>query len=176
MRKIAERHGWVILLMLAAPLFAGKMSPDFEVVTLEHDTLSLRELQDDVVVLNIWATWCGPCIEEIPQLNGLVETFIDSNVTFIAITNEDSTVIREFFRDRDLPFLYQQVTNRIDLVEIFQKSGTGLISKTLSLTGIAGRPVHIVINKNGEILLGKIGSSEKIGDLLERHITRALVD
>ena len=48
-------------------------APDFTLVSLEGDQITLSDLRGSVVLLNFWATWCGPCIMEIPDLNRLQE-------------------------------------------------------------------------------------------------------
>ncbi|MDB6067138.1 MAG: hypothetical protein JWR26_3346 [Pedosphaera sp.] len=51
-----------------------------------------------VVVLDFWATWCGPCVGAIPHLNELVEGFKDKPVQFIAVTDQDESVIQSFLK------------------------------------------------------------------------------
>lgn len=48
----------------------GEVAPDFTLTLLDGRTVSLSELRGEVVVLNFWATWCAPCRQELPILNG----------------------------------------------------------------------------------------------------------
>ena len=59
-------------------------------------------LQGKAVVLEFWATWCGPCVERIPHLNQLAETFRERPVQFIAITDEEEPVVRKFLQVRPI--------------------------------------------------------------------------
>jgi len=66
------------------------------------DAAALRQklsaLKGKVVVLNMWATWCGPCVGAIPHLNDLVDHFKDRPVQFLAVTDEDESVIQSFLK------------------------------------------------------------------------------
>jgi len=84
----------------------GDKPPLLEVTTLlqapagaKFDAESLR---GKVVVLEFWATWCGPCVAAIPHLNDLVDKFKDRPVQFVAITDEDEATIKPFLKKRPI--------------------------------------------------------------------------
>jgi len=69
---------------------AGKLAPDFTLKNLAGETISLSSLRGKVVFLNVWATWCGPCREEMPSIQALYDEFShDPNFVVLAVS-EDS--------------------------------------------------------------------------------------
>ena len=71
-------------------------APDGAAVDFEGD------LKGKVVVLEFWATWCGPCVSAIPHMNELTEQFADKDVRFVWITAEGSDVIEPFLKQRPI--------------------------------------------------------------------------
>src|SRR5215467_11840601 len=63
---------------------------------------SWKALKGKIVVLEFWATWCGPCIAAIPHLNELADKFKDQPIQFIAVTDEDEKVVAPFLRKKPI--------------------------------------------------------------------------
>ena len=101
--------GVVLLLLVAAgcdrgdhPTQLGRPAPDF---TLDDGgrSLQLRAYRGKVVVLNFWATWCAPCIEEIPSLNELQHQLPQVTVLGVSV-DEDGDAYRQFLTDHRIDF------------------------------------------------------------------------
>jgi peroxiredoxin len=76
----------------------GKYPPDFQVTTLDGATFTLSEtIGEQVIILNFFATWCGPCVSEIPELNRYHDERQDDGVVVLGIdVNEHEHVVRPF--------------------------------------------------------------------------------
>jgi peroxiredoxin len=93
-RAMRMARDWGLTLLLGAVIFHGvgqlrapdlpDAAPDFALQTLEGQTVQLSSLRGQTVVLNFWATWCGPCRIEIPQFASFAEANPDIPVLGIA--------------------------------------------------------------------------------------------
>lgn len=81
-------------------------APDLAWPTLEGDTLRLSDLRGDLVLLNVWATWCPPCIAEIPDLAALYEELHADGLTIVGLSvdAEGAEVVRPFAEDHPMPY------------------------------------------------------------------------
>ncbi|AFL82892.1 thiol-disulfide isomerase-like thioredoxin [Belliella baltica DSM 15883] len=136
-----------------------------------NDTLkknkAIAELSPgEAAVINIWATWCGPCIKEIPEMNELVQEYKNRNVRFLAFSNETMNTYKSFLKRRpDFQFDYEISfgdTRSINLLKAQDKQRGG--------TAI---PIHILINKDGDVEQVFIGASpaniQKIKTFLDKQ-------
>lgn len=67
----------------------GQPAPYFTLPTLDGDTLTMADLEGQVIVLNFWATWCAPCRVEIPDLIEMQTELEDEGVQFVGISIDD---------------------------------------------------------------------------------------
>ncbi len=105
-----------IIIILAATLICacnindGKIIPSFSFTTLDGKQITQESLRGGATILCVWATWCGDCIREIPELNDLVKKYTDNEaVNFIALSDEDETTVSKSLKR--FPFNFQHVVN-----------------------------------------------------------------
>jgi len=84
---LAAAAHWVA----AAPLAPTAPAPDFTLRTLDGQKLRLGEQRGRVVLVNFWATWCGPCRQEMPHLNKLYEKYKSSGFVLLGVNVDDDT-------------------------------------------------------------------------------------
>ena len=68
------------------PVVSGYPAPDFEVVDADGNPVTLETYEGKVLLLNVWATWCGPCREEMPSMQRLYDTFSREDFEIAAIS------------------------------------------------------------------------------------------
>lgn len=94
--------GLILSLLLVMPgpaaareLKVGDIAPDFQLTLIDGSKVSLADLRGQVVVLNFWATWCGPCKRELPILDSYYRVAQKHGLRVFAITTEDSLPISQ---------------------------------------------------------------------------------
>ncbi len=101
MRRSLRYIFTLTLLLLIASMFIGlnartvpsengkQLAPDFTLHDLKGKRYTLHELRGQVVVINFWATWCGPCRYEIPDLTRIYNKYKDEGVIVLGISLDD---------------------------------------------------------------------------------------
>lgn len=79
-----------MLFFVGASLIWAKPVPELKLRDLNGVQQKLSSYRGQIVVLNFWATWCGPCKEEMPRLNELARKYAGKNIAFIAVSLDDS--------------------------------------------------------------------------------------
>jgi TonB family protein len=84
--------------------WVGKTAPDFTLKTTDGQTIRLCDLQGQVVLLDFWASWCGPCLRELPSIEKLHREFKNKGVVILGVNPEEPDVARAFVRLRKFTF------------------------------------------------------------------------
>ncbi len=82
------------------------VAPDFTLKTLDGQEIILSQLKGKVVLLDFWATWCGPCREAIPHLIQLYKAYRENGFEVIGMSLDkgDGEVVRNFAKSMDIPY------------------------------------------------------------------------
>ncbi|HEX8772551.1 MAG TPA: cytochrome c biogenesis protein/redoxin [Pyrinomonadaceae bacterium] len=122
---------------------AFQPAPDFTLTRLEGQPLRLSELRGRVVMLNFWATWCGPCRAEIPELNAMQRDLGDQGLTIIGVDWDDTVEgVKEF--QQELPQDYTVLIGGEEVQSLFG--------------GIPSLPTTYIIDRDGRIRQKIIGA------------------
>lgn len=124
---------------------------------LNTSNINFENLKGKVIFVNFWATWCPPCIAEMPSVQAFYNDYKDK-VAFVFITSDDWQTVEKFYKENnyDLP-VHQSVTN---------------LPK--DLPEVPSIPRTFVIDKNGYIRIDKTGSADWNSDSFREHINKLL--
>ena len=98
----------LILTIASCNITNNQTEESFSILSdLEGKSFDLNLYEGNVIILNIWATWCKPCIAEFESLEKVREKFKDKNIKIVAVSNEDLKLINSFLDKRkfDLEFI-----------------------------------------------------------------------
>lgn len=76
---------------------------DFELTSLTGRRIRLSDLRGKVVLMNFWASWCGPCVEEFPHLKSLFKKYVKEDVEFLSMNTDQNREAARAFLDRERP-------------------------------------------------------------------------
>ena len=130
-------------------------APDLAGTTLDGQQLSSARLAGDVLVVNVWASWCAPCRSEAPSLERLSKEFADEGVSFIGLNTRDSETSARSFVER-FGITYPNVIDRDGVLQLgFRES---LPPRAI--------PSTLVIDRSGRVaarVLGAVSESSLRG-------------
>jgi len=161
---MTQRGQWIVVLVIVGiivggviagmavtpalqPIGVGSDAPGFDALDITTgDTVALDDYEGEVVLLNIWATWCVPCETEMPSIQRLHDQLGPEGLKVLAVSVDNSSTegVTEWIEERGLTFqvLHDQ---------------SGIIQRTYQTTGV---PETFVIDREGVIVKKLIGAAE----------------
>jgi len=117
-------------------LDSGKSLPAFQLKTLQGESVDSKALSGRVLILNFWATWCGPCKEEMPSLERLRRQFSPEHLQILAVTTD--------IRPREIESFWKQLNLHFEVVLDDQEA----LSQALLVRNL---PTTILVDTHGQI-------------------------
>ena len=146
----------LFLTIISCNISNNKIDKDFYVLSdLEGNAFDLDKQKGNVVILNIWATWCKPCIAEFESLEKVKEKFQDRNIKIIAVSNEDLKLINKFLDKRKYNLKFIKLNGDLSYFNAYSLPTTVVFDKSgeeaFRLTGGVDFNTNNFINKIIEI-------------------------
>ncbi len=125
----------------------GSEAPDFKLKSINGEVVELSELKGNVVLIDFWATWCGPCIRAVPFISRLYAEYADNGLVILSVNlGEDPNVVAEFAGKHKMLW-------------------TVLLDSDRSVAdsyGVKAIPTFVIIDKGGVIRYRKAGYSQSV--------------
>jgi thiol-disulfide isomerase/thioredoxin len=124
---------------------------------MEGKSQALAQWQGKVLVVNFWATWCSPCLEEIPQFVRMQEKLGNQGLQFVGIAVDNVAKVREFATKYRMN--YPVLIGEIDAIELARAAGNEF----------GGLPFTVVIDRQGRLIGTELGglNEEKLTALIK---------
>ena len=131
---------------------------DWDLQGVNTENLDFETTKGEVVLVNFWATWCPPCIAEMPSMQKLYDRYKDK-AHFVFVSNEVDSVLHKFMRTKEYDFpIYRAISNTPPL----------LYGKSL--------PTTYLLDKKGALVINKVGAADWDSDTVHKTIDKLLAE
>lgn len=128
---------------------------NWQLTDVNGSTVNFNDFKGKVIFLNFWATWCPPCVGEMPSIQNLYSEFKDNkNIVFLLVSRESTDKIKAFTSNKN--YTFPVYSNKFSPPNIFASNSI---------------PTTFVISKNGVIKVKEKGAANWGGDKMKKIIT-----
>jgi len=135
------------------PVGVGATVPDFSLTTFDGETVDIRDLRGQVVVVNFWASWCKPCEQEAAELEQAYQLYKDQGVAFLGVDYVDT--------DRE-------AMAYLEKFGITYPNGPDLGTRISQAFRIRGVPETYLIGPDGRLVVIKIGPYQSLDEIVRQ--------
>jgi len=115
-----------------------KSIEEIKLTDLSNKTFDIKQYKGKTVFINFWATWCKPCLEEMPSIQKAMDTLKNENIVFLFASEEASEQIEDFKKGHAFPFQFVRVENLAEL-------------------NILALPTTFIFSKQGDLAFAEMG-------------------
>ena len=123
----------------------GRHRPEFTLPDLDGQLRSISEWDGKVIALNFWATWCPPCLKEVPEFVSLQAKYQAAGLQFIGVALQRPEEVREFVAEHGMN--YPVLTGELEVIKLAESYGND----------IGALPYTVIIDRSGQVAHVKPG-------------------
>ena len=123
----------------------GRHRPEFTLPDLDGQMRSISEWDGKVIALNFWATWCPPCLKEVPEFVSLQAKYQAAGLQFIGVALQRPEEVREFVAEHGMN--YPVLTGELEVIKLAESYGNH----------IGALPYTVIIDRSGQVAHVKPG-------------------
>jgi thiol-disulfide isomerase/thioredoxin len=146
----------------AGPPTQKSMAPDFELENVAGGTLKSADLKGKVTVVDFWATWCEPCISEIPNYNAIRESYSDKGVEILGVTVESGPLKDIKPKVEELKMKYPVVVGTDAVVDGFG--------------GLIGFPTTFIVDKDWKVVKKYLGMTRNKKEMIQKDLDKLIAE
>ncbi len=133
---------------------------NWELIDQQGSIVNLKDHKGKVLFINLWATWCPPCVGEMPEIQQLYDEFkSEDGIEFLMISNQNMTKINRFLKSKNYNFPAYSTKFR---------APTAFSTQTI--------PTTFVVSKSGKIVIKKIGAANWGGKKMKKLVRELLAE
>lgn len=149
----------LLVATIISPVLASDAPPDFTLPSLNGGQVQLSKHRGEVVYVDFWATWCGPCRKSLPWMESVYKKYKDLGFTIIGVNMDGKAdVAQKFAKANGVSFT-------------LARDPKGKIAEAF---GVRGMPSSYLIGRNGKIIYTHEGFRDSDKASLEQHFKQAL--
>lgn len=131
---------------------------DWDLMDLNGETINFKDTEGKVILINFWATWCPPCVAELPSMEALNSDY-KSKVTILLVSNEDPEIVKKFMTKKE-----------------YELNSHQPLSKYPENFNINSIPRTFLIDKKGMIVIDKKGAANWNSDAIRDQLNTLLLE
>ncbi len=140
-------------------VLVGKPAPEFQLDVVDGKPFKLADTRGKVVILDFWATWCGPCLQAMPQVDRVAHEFEKDGVLLVAVNLQEG------------PELIKPLLDRLKLKPMVALDRDGIVAQKYGANAI---PQTVVIDREGKVTRLFVGGGPKFEDQLREAVQATL--
>lgn len=135
-----------------------------EIKMIDGTSFKMTDKKGKVVLLNLWATWCGPCREEMPELVAMHEKYKDKGFEVIGLDSDDSETAEQI----------QDFGKEMKLTYPLGFADPELFKQFVRISGLSGIPQSILVNREGKMTGVFTGGGEKVLSKMKETVEKTV--